>query len=257
MNAFFNIDLWIGLIGAVVGAVLGYCLTRLHERCQTKKRNEQYVKEIQLLTDAVLKYTVDCNKAIGTYCENLQKKPYDIFHLNKGIIASIERLSRLDATLVYEAFEYKGKADKFYRFLNLTDQLLTFYGGVYANYETNNKNVTLYIKEFEEIEIDLIQYFRNPLLAEDLKLPYIKYLKAQRENHSPKDIQFVNKELMEPIYKECEQGLLKDQNLQNKSERAIGLYQSVCKLQTIFAQILRSHLNDIQLTIKMIEEIKL
>lgn len=256
-----NTDAWYGILGslfgAVFGAFVGWRLTTLSDKDKENKRKEQNVKEIQLLTNAVLKHTTDCNQAIRTYCDNIQKKPYEICQLQQGILASIERLSRLDATLVFESFKHKGKEEQFYRFLNLIDQLLTLYSGIYSNYERHNRDIIKFINEFIDLRASIIHYLQEPNLVSNLKDILTQYEKSYKEMDSSKDLMFDFECLITPAYWKSSQVLPPDTELFGKADRATYVYNSLCGQQRGFVIILQRNLLQIQETIKLIEEIQL
>lgn len=254
-------DVWFGIIGsllgAIVGAFMGWGLTTLYDKSKEKKRKEQYVKEIQRLTDAVLEHTVDCNNAIKTSIDNIYDKPYLVAGLKQGIIASIKRLSKLDANMVYEAYEFVGKGSQFNKFLNLLDQLLTQYTGIYAYNERNDQTIIAYTKEFEEIQLEIVQHLRDTLLMPKIQSILTAYNTAKMNAKVPIDLKFIHDELIVPAYRTSSNPLTHDSELYAKAERAHYLYNTICSLQYVFAGILQRSLMQIQETIKLIEKRKL
>lgn len=259
MNAFLNIDFWIGLIGAVVGAVLGYCLTRIHEKHQTKKRKEQYVKEIQLLTGAVLKHTKGCNKAIVDYINHVKSAPHEIHDLPQGVLTTIERITRLDATMVYEAFESKGKQEDFDNFLNLTDQLLTAYSYAYKDYEDHNNEIVKTTNEFEDIAASVLydcqSLTTNPVIVSILT----NYVSMHPNNNQNSiNIQLEYDTLISKVKTYLGQNnQIPINELWKKVDKADYLYQSICGHQLRFAVHLEQRLLYINQTIQAIEKVKL
>lgn len=259
MKALLNIDLWIGLIGAVVGAVLGYCLTMLHEKRQARKRREQYVKEIQLLVEAVLKHTVGCNKAIEDYIKQVKTSPHEVHNLQQGVLVAIERITRLDATMVYEAFESKGKQDDFDDFLNLTDQLLTAYTYAYKDFEEHNNDIVNMTNEFEEIAASILYECQSSYSTPITNNILTKYVSVHPDNNqNPIDIKLEYETLISPIHTYLGQNnQIPINELWKKVDKANFLYQSICGHQRRFAAYLEQRLLYIRQTIQVIEKVKL
>ncbi|MBR2167697.1 MAG: hypothetical protein IJ920_05145 [Paludibacteraceae bacterium] len=254
-----NREWWIALISAFVGAIFGYLLTLLNESRQARKRKEQFVKEIQLLTGAVLKHTKGCNNAIVDYINNVKSTPHEIHDLQQGILVAIERITRLDATMVYEAFESKGKQDDFDNFLNLTDQLLTAYSYAYKDYEDHNDEIVKATNEFEDIAAS-VMYDCQPLSVNPVINNILtKYVSThQGNNQNSIDIKLEYNTLIFPVKTYLGQN---DQvpidELWKKVDKADYLYHSICGHQLRFAAHLEQRLLYINQTIQAIEKVKL
>ena len=258
-NGESNREWWIALISAFVGAILGYLLTLFNEGRQAQKRKEQYVKEIQILTGAVLKHTKGCNKAIVDYINNVKSTPHEIHDLQQGILVAIERITRLDATMVYEAFESKGKQDDFDNFLNLTDQLLTAYSYAYKDYEDHNDEIVKATNEFEDIAASVMydcqSMSNNPIINTILT----KYVSTHPvNNQNPINIKLEYDTLIHPVKIYLGQNdQIPIDELWKKVDKADYLYQSICGHQLRFAAHLEQRLLYINQTIQAIEKAKL
>lgn len=254
-----NREWWIALISAFAGTVLGYLLTLLNEYRQTKKRNEQYVREIQLLTEAVLKHTKGCNKAIVDYINHVKLTPHKIHDLTQGVLVTIERITRLDATMVYKAFESKGRKEDFDNFLNLTDQLLTVYSYAYKDHEDHNNDIVKITNEFEDIAASVL-YDCQPISTNPvIKNILMGYINAHPEsNPNPIDIRLEYEKLIFPIKTylgKNEQVPINE--LWKKVDKADYLYQSICGHQLRFVAHLEQRLLYINQTIQAIEKVQL
>lgn len=247
------------IIGAIIGAILGYLLTLAHDRRQTGKRKEQYVREIQLLTSAVLTQAEVCNNSIEEYRNNLKSAPHELHPLNQGVLVSIERLAKLDATMVYEAFESKGKREDFNTFLNLIDQLLTAYTLTYEDYDEHDKDTASDINKFDDVE-ELIRQACNATSTNPMMK---KIIAAYNEEHNKQkemtlDIKLEYDTLIIPLktYLELNDKIPTCGLLENV-ERAEYLYQSICWHQRQFAAHLERRLKYINQTIEAIKKVML
>lgn len=250
-------DAWFGFLGAIGGAFLGWWLTTLSDKCKENKRKEQYVKEIQLITGAVLQYTEFCNKAIQEYCDDVLKEPYKMHQLNQGILTSIQRLSRMDATLVYDAFEYKNKKEDFNTFLNRVDQLQALYESIYYNYETHGAQLAATNNEFKDVTAFIVRECAgnmNPIIQQIIT----NYQNLFSASHMHIDNKQVYTTLIEPlkIFFASNKNIPLP-NIYGSIERADYLYRSICGNQTNDANTYKGTLNNIIHTIRKIEEIKL
>lgn len=254
-------DVWFGIIGsllgAIIGAFLGWWLTTLSDKCKERKRKEQYVKEIQLITGAVLQYTELCNKAIQEYCDDVLKEPYKMHQLNQGILTSIQRLSRMDATLVYDAFEYKNKKEDFNTFLNRVDQLQALYESIYYNYETHGAQLAATNNEFKDVTAFIVRECAgnmNPIIQQIIT----NYQNLFSTSHMHIDNNQVYTTLIEPlkIFFASNKNIPLP-NIYGSVERADYLYRLICGNQTNDANTYKGTLNNIIHTIRKIEEIKL
>lgn len=254
-----NREWWIALLSAFAGAILGYLLTLLNECRQTKKRRERYVREIQLLTGAVLKHTEGCNKAIEEYINQLRLNPHEIHDLRRGILGLIERITRLDATLVYEAFESKNKQEDFDDFLNLIDQLLATYSYAYKDYEDHNNDIVKTTNEYEDIAASVLydcqSMTTNPVIVNVIT----NYVSAHPDsNQNIVNIKLEYDTLILPVKTYLGQNnQIPINELWKKVDKADYLYQSICGHQRSFAAHLEQRLHNIKQTIQAIEKVKL
>lgn len=250
---------WIALVSALVGALFGYSLILLNECRKAKQRKEQYVKELHLLTEAVLKHTKKCNMSIEKCINQLKSSPHEIHDLRRGILVSIERITRLDATMVYEAFESKGKQDDFDDFLNFTDQLLTAYTYTYKEFEDHTDEIVQTTNEFEEIAAS-IMYDSQLMTANPMILNILtKYESVHPEyNPNPINIKLEYDTLICPLKTYLGQDTqIPINELWKNVDKADYLYQSIYGHQVRFADYLGRRLDYINQTIKAIEEVKL
>lgn len=244
---------------ALIGAILGYLLTLFNENRQTRKRKEQYVKEIQLLTGAILKHTEVCNKSIEEYYKKLKSAPHEIHELQRGILVAIERITRLDATMVYEAFESKGKQEDFDNFLNMMDQLLTAYTYAYEDSDEHNNEIVKATNEFEEVAASVMydsqKLSANPIMSNILAQYITKHPKS---NPNPINIKLEYDTLILPVKMYLGQNnQMPINNLWMKVDKADYLYQSICGHQRRFATHLERRLKYINQTIEAIKKVML
>ncbi len=250
-------DLFIGLFGAIIGAIVSFILSLLFYCIQNRFRRRQYAKEVDLLTTAILKHSNECYNAINTYCGNINQNPHQVQVLQQGILSSIKRIQRLDATVVYEAFEYKKKSDVFYSYLNLIDQLYQLYESVYYDYEKHNDNIVQMSNELIDIQGKIIYGIQSAPNTEDTQNVMEQYSEVCKScgKNSVIDIKIINDKLISPLHEIVNKDL-SIKPLFMYIDKAEYLYRTICQHQINFSNHLCENvLPQINKTLKQIKKL--